>query len=217
MQLDLIDEHIVKLLKSAGCIRVQVGIESGSEEYREKYLNRKIPQQLMIRRINAVKKLDIQLYTFNMPGGPEETPAQVLETIKLNALCYVDKAKISFMHPYAGTEILKYCKEKDLLDPGYKEGREDRPAIRNERMDSELLIFYKKNFLKLMRFYRQVNRMPALLSLLFLKISDFVFVRNMVIFVFPFFESLFFYYRFVRNRLLGMPTPVRDPGEEDAG
>jgi len=208
MRFNLINEEVLKLLVFGGCDQIQIGIESGNEEYRKQFLHRNMSQDMIIKNMKLINKYNLKMYAFNLLGGPEEKPMQILDTIKLNALGNVNMVQLSIMNVYPGTYIYDYCKKNNLLYDDYDKIPsyfDDKPVIKNPYLPFELLIFYKNNFFKLMRFYKKVFRLPQPFMKITCSFFDFMFTRQWIIKIFPIFQQAMYFYRNIRNILLFKP------------
>ena len=128
-----INEETMRLLADAGCIYVDIGIESGSEELRYKLLKRNMSNQDIINTAKILKKVKIRFCTLNMVGFPTETRQQMWKTYELNENIKPDGTIVSFFYPFPNTELADYCLKNSFLeqqdyericngDLGYKAG-----------------------------------------------------------------------------------------------
>ena len=115
----------MSLLKDAGCIYVDIGVESGSEEIRYKLLKRNMSNQDIINTAKILKEVGIKFCTLNIVGFPGETREQMWETYKLNQALKPDGAIVSIFYPFPKTELTDYCLENNFL------GKEDYKKICN--------------------------------------------------------------------------------------
>lgn len=173
---NLINEDIMKQLKSMNVQAISIGIETGSENILHRIKGGTVIIQQNKDALNLSKKYGIKTHGFFMIGAPNETKEEMLETkqfIKENPL---DTGIISVMVPYPGTEIWNYAKDKgvvnedmnwDLFDMDFIENNEKYLVIddvlsrkdlnkmylkiRNE-LDNKLP-FHKRNFKRLIRIY----------------------------------------------------------------
>jgi radical SAM superfamily enzyme YgiQ (UPF0313 family) len=72
-RVDQIDEEIAFAIKAAGCVRVHLGIESGSEQIL-KNINKRISLEQAKNAVDLLKKAKIEAHSFFMVGHPGETP-----------------------------------------------------------------------------------------------------------------------------------------------
>ncbi|MDD4353775.1 MAG: radical SAM protein [Candidatus Nanoarchaeia archaeon] len=112
---ELFNEEIAQTLKNAGCKRICIGIESGDEEFRKKYLNRYMSNKKIIEAFNIAKKYKIKATSFNMIGMPFETEKSFKKTIELNKLLQPEEMQLSIYYPYIGTELGDLCFKNGLI------------------------------------------------------------------------------------------------------
>ena len=112
---DLCDNNMMKQLKKMGCIKLNIAIECGDEEYRNKVLNKNMSNESIINAFKLAKKHNLHTMSFNMVGLPFETEEQILKTIELNKLVQPDSIQVSLFSPFKGTDLYNYCKENNLL------------------------------------------------------------------------------------------------------
>ncbi|RMF97843.1 MAG: radical SAM protein, partial [Candidatus Schekmanbacteria bacterium] len=119
LQVRLIDEKTVEMLKESGCKLAYFGIETGNEEFRNRILNKNVRNDEIFYTANLLKKVGIKIGTYNMLGLPGEDVDKAFETVYINREIEVDYPWCSLYQPYPSTELEKYCKEKGLLSANY--------------------------------------------------------------------------------------------------
>jgi len=195
LRFNLITEEVLSLLKNAGCYQVLVGLESGNEKYRKEMMNRNISQKMILDKMKLINSYGLKLYTFNIIGGPEEKPEFILDTIKTNAIGNTYMVQIGIMNPYPGTDIYEYCKEHHL----FSEEMETIQAIKNKYLSENMLLFYKNNFFKLMRFYKKIYLFPIFPRKILLLLFDYIFSHKIILHLFPAMQLIASSYRKLRN------------------
>ncbi|MBR9676893.1 B12-binding domain-containing radical SAM protein [Candidatus Woesearchaeota archaeon] len=115
VRVDLLDEAKIKALKSAGCQRLALGLESGNEKIRSNILKRSMNNEKIIEALKLCKKHGIKTTTYNMVGIPEETIHNCLETIKLNVASEADDMHVSILQPYPHTDLYNYSVRKGYM------------------------------------------------------------------------------------------------------
>jgi radical SAM superfamily enzyme YgiQ (UPF0313 family) len=111
-----ITDEILCVLKDAGCVRIHMGIESGNEELRKRYLNRHMSNDVIIRAFDLCRKHGILTASFNMIGLPFETKDTINDTFMLNKRCDPTVFQITILYPFIGTKIRELYRENGLLD-----------------------------------------------------------------------------------------------------
>ncbi|VAX20832.1 hypothetical protein MNBD_NITROSPINAE02-1445 [hydrothermal vent metagenome] len=104
-----------KYLKDAGCTRVAMGIESGSEELRRKVLNRKMTNKKILQAFADATRAGIKTKSYNIVGFPHETKAMHEDTIKLNQQINPDSIVCYIFNPYPGTALHDISIESGFL------------------------------------------------------------------------------------------------------
>ena len=112
---NLIDEEVVYNFRKAGCIQVNIGIESGNEKIRKEILNRNISQKQILNAFNLCRKMGLRTYAYNMVGIPSEELSDMLDTVKLNTLAKPSQIQTSIFYPYPRTELYNFCDRLGLL------------------------------------------------------------------------------------------------------
>jgi len=112
---DTLNEHNIRLLKSTGCVKINIGIEAGNDTIRNRILKRNITKKQIIKSFKLCKKYGIKILAFNMVGIPNETGDNIRETIKLNKKVRPNIIFASIFRPYPGTELFNLCKKNGWL------------------------------------------------------------------------------------------------------
>lgn len=110
-----IDEQLTDYLKSAGCISLDFGVESGNEWLRKDILNRNHSNKQIEEAFRIAKKHGIKRLSFNIIGLPFETKEMLKDTFNLNLRLRPDFGKCFYFYPYPGTKLYQLCAENDLL------------------------------------------------------------------------------------------------------
>ena len=109
------NENIIRLLQKSRCIRIHMGIETGNEHLRMKYLNRNISDDEIIEAFKLCKKYKIKTGSFNIIGFPFETMEDIQKTYDLNVKCEADYVCFSLFYPFKGTVLRDFCEKEDYL------------------------------------------------------------------------------------------------------
>jgi anaerobic magnesium-protoporphyrin IX monomethyl ester cyclase len=115
-RVEVMGEDFCKLAAEAGCHTIWFGIESGDEEYRSKFLGRKMKNEQVIAAAENCKRAGINRLTFNIVGAPLETAANMRETLKLNQLISPEHFFFFPYIPLRGTPLYEMAKKEGLLD-----------------------------------------------------------------------------------------------------
>lgn len=140
---DIIDEDLLKLLASSGCIRINAAVECGNEKIRKKILGRFISNKEIKEKSRLIKKYKIHLHTHNMLGIPYEEEKDILKTIELNKMSCVDSVQVSIFNPYPKTRLEKLCADKNWINKKLKPTSYcDFTALRTPFIKPHLVNYY---------------------------------------------------------------------------
>ena len=138
-----------RYLKDAGCTRVAMGIESGSEELRRKYLNRKMTNGKIIEAFADARAAGLLTKSYNIVGFPHETPAIHQETVELNRQINPDSLVIYIFNPYPGTALFDISIKEGFLSQDFLDedfiSRTDTP-LTMPRFTREQILKAYRNF-----------------------------------------------------------------------
>lgn len=116
-RIDTIDEPTISLLAECGLKVFLFGIECGDEDYRVKYLKRRMSNKTIIEGARLLKKYGIISATFNMFGMPFETKETINRTIALNEEIEPDAAIPFIYQPFSGTELGRLAHDSNIVPP----------------------------------------------------------------------------------------------------
>lgn len=142
----------IKLLKRLKVDGIGMGIETAPENFLENNLNRFSSKKKIIKVFKLLKKANIKRTTYNIIGLPKQTEKMIIETIKFNQLLNPDNITVAFYSPYIGTE--EQIKSKDMNyfnEYEYNIDGQLRTVSKSTLINKELLEFYKKYFVHLVR------------------------------------------------------------------
>jgi len=115
---ETIDEHSAEHLAKMNCLRFNIGIEHGNEEYRKSMLKRPVTNAKTIRsfEIAAEYSEEYLCVANSIIGLPEETPELIMDTIELNRNLpdEIVAAGCFIFAPYWGTPLRQIA-----IDKGY--------------------------------------------------------------------------------------------------
>ena len=115
IRFDLLTEDTVRRMKEAGFYTIDMGLESGDQEMRFKYLKRYMTDEMMINCSKWFHKYGIAQLTYNIIGLPYETIERALKTVKLNAKLKSDRVIPNIFYPYPGTVLYETAKQAGFL------------------------------------------------------------------------------------------------------
>ena len=104
----------MRMMKKAGCLYLQFGIESGSKQILAQF-GKRISTDVMYKACMNCKEVGLDYFNSFMIGGPKETRESVKETIEY--AIKLDSIMVGFniLIPYPGTAIFKkYYREMEF-------------------------------------------------------------------------------------------------------
>lgn len=113
---NILTEELILKLKSAGCIHIGVGFESGSQRILDS-MKKHVKVENNYNAYKLLKKHDLILGAPTIIGMPDETHESIKETLKFINDCKIDDAANYYATPYPNSEIyLNALKEGLVLD-----------------------------------------------------------------------------------------------------
>ncbi|MCU0822421.1 MAG: B12-binding domain-containing radical SAM protein [Spirochaetes bacterium] len=114
-RVDLIREDEIILMKKAGLVQVDLGIESGSPKIL-KILRKEISIKEIYSSVDLLRKHGIKVSGFFMIGVPGETEADIAETLKLARNLNLDRGSVSIFTPLPGSELYDILAGEGRID-----------------------------------------------------------------------------------------------------
>jgi anaerobic magnesium-protoporphyrin IX monomethyl ester cyclase len=145
-RVDVLNEEMIDSMKKAGCIRIDFGIESGSERVLEA-LNKSIDLKKALCTIQKCKSAGIETLAFFIVGAPNEEEKDFEESVNFSIEANFDYIIVSELIPYPGTKMFETVVEQiDFQLFPYKNHWSD-PSIRerNKRREKK---FYKRFYFR---------------------------------------------------------------------
>jgi len=109
---DNIDRELFIKMKQAGCPIVAMGVETTNPRTMEA-LRRGIKLEKIAQSIEDAKAAGLIVKTFNLIGGPYETYADIMNTIKFNEEMKVDIPGYGVYQPLPGSDLLEWVKNDE--------------------------------------------------------------------------------------------------------
>jgi radical SAM superfamily enzyme YgiQ (UPF0313 family) len=163
----ILDEERIIALKKAGCIQIELGVESGNPEIRKNILNRDMSDKDIIQTFDLCRRYEIKTLVYNMVGIPFETINNILETIKLNARLRPDDIQVSIFYPYPQTRLYDICKNNNMLTSQTKGSYFEGSILFQPQITKEEILFAFRNFDFLVKLFIIVYKFPNLCLFVF--------------------------------------------------
>ena len=111
-----IDEEVLRVLRRAGCNRIRIGVESGSDKILEK-IKKGITTEQVLKAKKLIRKSGFWLHAYFMVGIPYENEDDLKKTIDFIKRLNPDSLNLCTFTPYPGTELYEYAVNKGLIPP----------------------------------------------------------------------------------------------------
>lgn len=114
LRADTINRKIAIALKSAGCVVVWLGVESGDEEILRE-TGKGVTKDQIRKTVANLKEVQIPIIASYIIGHPGDTHESIQATMEFAKELDTDQAKFFIAIPYPGTRIYKLATEKGLI------------------------------------------------------------------------------------------------------
>ncbi|MBT3408600.1 radical SAM protein [archaeon] len=112
-RVDNIDEKLLIKMKMTGCIKIEFGIESGSQKLLD-FSKKGLKKDQVRKAFRLVKKVGIPTLGFLILNMPLETEESIKESKKFVLELDPTFLQVSFATPYPGTDLEAYAKKNSL-------------------------------------------------------------------------------------------------------
>lgn len=138
-RIDAFDEETFRMMKSAGCHQVMVGIESASQDIL-KNIHKKIDVDNVEQIVRSMQKIGLEVRAAFMLGNPGETEATMEENIRFALRLDPDLVQFNITTPFPGTEMFRWAEENDLLlTKNWEDYDLSRPVMKLPTVDPEVV------------------------------------------------------------------------------
>jgi radical SAM superfamily enzyme YgiQ (UPF0313 family) len=136
---DCLDRELVALMKLSGCVRIKLGVESGSEKIL-KSIHKRVDKDKIRESVSLIKRKHIPLTIYLMAGFPDETDEDLQQTIDFANELEANYNSLSILAPYYGTEIWNQMKpDKEHWEYFYHQNKETINKNLSPRMIDKFL------------------------------------------------------------------------------
>jgi len=111
---DLVDDEILSLMKRAGCVHLDIGIETGSPRIHE-VIKKDVNVQQTKRAVSLINKNRISSGAFFMAGFPQETKNDLGLTFELMKEIKTTRMAFNVFDPMPGSELFDTCVRMGLI------------------------------------------------------------------------------------------------------
>ncbi|GIV34511.1 MAG: B12-binding domain-containing radical SAM protein [Chitinophagales bacterium] len=151
---DTLNEEMLGWMKRAGCVRLNIGMESGSQHILD-FLNKGIRVEKALDQLKNVRKTGMEMMGFFLTGVPGETEKDIQESVDFAHDAGFHYVVVDTLKVYPGTPL--FNKVSELVDFSllpYRNEFKDPAFVRMARNHRSL--FYRKFYFSL----RYLHRTP---------------------------------------------------------
>ncbi|MCL5958573.1 MAG: B12-binding domain-containing radical SAM protein [Chloroflexi bacterium] len=144
-RVNTVDRYLLKLLRDAGCVRVDYGVESGDPKVL-KAVKKNITIDQAVQAHQWTREVGLKVGTFLMVGNLEEDRESAEKTVELAREIRSNFPSVSIATPFPGSELYEIAKAKGwLMSTDWSrygtsprlQPRDYRPLMRTEFMSPE--------------------------------------------------------------------------------
>lgn len=172
LRFDIVTEESVKKMKEAGCYTIDIGLESGNKEMRQKTLHRYTTDEQMINCSKWFNKYKITVLTYNIIGLPNEDLHKALETVKLNAKLKSDQVIPNIFYPYPMTKLKEIAEEAGFLR---EITDKTKVYLKQPQFPDHQVLFVRDYFMAYVKAYKWCYQKDTKVRRIIEKILDFTF------------------------------------------
>ncbi|WP_300491537.1 radical SAM protein [Flavobacterium sp.] len=114
-----LNDAILQLLKEAGCYRIWIGAESGSQKIID-LMDRRVDVSVVKQAIQKTNALGIETGTFIMVGYPGETEDDIHQTIQYLKEANPTEYTITVAYPIKGTSLYNEVESQITVQPDWE-------------------------------------------------------------------------------------------------
>ncbi len=101
---DMVTLDLLSRMRRAGCVRVELGIESASDRGR-RFLRKGLTEEVIVQAFGAARQAGLSTMAFVILNIPGETEEDIRRTRDLVLRVAPDYLQVSFLTPYPGTPL----------------------------------------------------------------------------------------------------------------
>lgn len=151
-----LNEEILHLLKEAGCFRIWIGAESGSQNIID-LMDRRVDVNHVKKMIQDTNAIGIETGTFIMLGYPGETEEDIYTTIQYLKEANPTHYTITIAYPIKGTSLYNEVKNKITVQPNW-ETSTDREIDFQRSYSRKYYDYAVKKVVNEVEFHKEFNR-----------------------------------------------------------
>jgi anaerobic magnesium-protoporphyrin IX monomethyl ester cyclase len=145
---NIVSPEMFDRLKTAGCYKVMMSIESGNDFIRNQVMKRGISRKVLFQSFEWAYKFDIKTCAPCIVGVPYETPEMLDDSIQTVAQLNVTDNACNIFYPYKGTPLRKVCEENGFMPDVLSENVQERfnSILNLPTITKEQVLYYHDNW-----------------------------------------------------------------------
>ncbi|TET38187.1 MAG: B12-binding domain-containing radical SAM protein [Planctomycetota bacterium] len=151
-----LDDELVGAMAEAGCTRLHMGVETGSEKLRRDELNKQISNKQIEEAFEMVHSHNMKPVAFMMLGIPGETEETLRESVEFLRKLRPFWTVVSLFSPFPGTALGDRARAEGLCDDDLPEDYYHLRPLKLRGVEEEALLWYYNNFNDLVRHRRGI-------------------------------------------------------------
>ncbi len=119
LRVEQITPGLVESLARMGCNYAVLGVESGDESYRRRFLDKPFTNDACVKAVARLQEEGILVHASFIVGLPFETPGHLAATVRLAQRLDASEISWKYYTPERWTRLHKLCEDNDLLVAHY--------------------------------------------------------------------------------------------------
>lgn len=141
---DCLDSQLLELMAKAGCVGINIGVESGDSNLRYSLLKPGVSDERLEKICSLSSELSIKIAFLLMVGFPGETRNSILQTAKLLLSCKPYSIGISYPVNHPGTQLDQDARSNNwLIIDDYSQTDGSKPVLNGEYLKSDEMVYAK--------------------------------------------------------------------------
>ena len=142
-RVDTLDAAILDLLVGAGFRWLGIGVESGSDEIRQKVHKGKFSKQYIRQAFDYVRKGGLYIAANYIFGLPDETPESMQETLRFAKELNTEYANFYVAMPYPGSKLYEQAVKVPDSWAGYAQLSEDTQPMDTRYLSGDAILKFR--------------------------------------------------------------------------
>ena len=160
LRVDLVSEPMLQKLIPAGLVKINIGIESGSERILRKVYQKGIHLDQVYKAFEILRRLNLVTQGYFILGAPGETEAEIRKTIHLAVNSPLNVATFNICTPFPGTDLFQTTKEH--IQGTYGDFDYYKRSVYNEKSGASAQRLPRMKRMAYLRFYLSRARLGLL-------------------------------------------------------